>query len=137
MKMLAKTDLGDTIGNIAGEDLFGFFFAADSLEKGFTIRSRMFYSLGAPLSPYLDEADRPTEQRAKYMTFLKQIEDEYMARFNMAYGSFPQSMPRSAYRTAAVEDGVKFEFYGLVVFNKVWRCCLSLGTCRFIPNHFF
>jgi hypothetical protein len=116
--MLKKKDLGDTIGNIAGEDLFGFFFAADSLKKGYTVRSRMFYSLGAPLSPYLDEADRPTEQRAKYMTFLKQIEDEYMARFNMAYGSFPQSMPRSAYRTAAVEDGVKFEFYGLVVFNK-------------------
>jgi len=118
MTMLQKKDLGKAIGNIAGEDLFGFFFSVDSLEKGYTTRSRTFYSLGAPLSPYKDEADQPAMQRSKYMTFLKQIEDKYMDRFNMKYEHFPNSMPKSAYRTSAIEDGVKFEFYGLVVFNK-------------------
>ena len=118
MAMLNKTDLGDTLGNIGGEDLFGFFMAVDSIDKGYTTRSRMFYSLGAPLAPYLDEADRPAEQRSKYMGFLAEIETIYMERFNMEYTTFPNAMPRSAYRTAAIEEGVQFEFYGLVVFNK-------------------
>ena len=118
MLMLAKKDLGDIVGNLGGEDIFGFFMSADTLDKGYTTRSRMYYSLGAPLSPYLDEADRPAEQRSKYMKFLSQVETIYMKRFGMETGTFPSSMPRSAYRTSAIENGVKFQFYGLVVFNK-------------------
>jgi hypothetical protein len=112
MAMLKRVDLGDALSNLRGEDVFGFFMAADAVELGYTTRSRTFYALGAPLSPYVDEFEDSAAQRELYLAFAVNVEEAYFKRFNMVNQGLPT--PRSAYRTKAVEEGVRFEFYALL-----------------------
>ena len=95
--MLRKDDLGGTLGNLRGRDLFGFFMAEDADDLGYTKRSRTFYSLGAPLDPYVDEFDDSAAQREEYLEFARKVETAYFKRFKMVNRGLPA--PRSAYRT--------------------------------------
>ncbi len=112
MAMLVKADLGDALGNIRGEDIFGFFMADDTVAEGYTRASRTFYALGAPLAGYVDEFDDSAAQREEYFAFAKHVEEAYFKRFGMVNAGAPT--PRSAYRSKAVEEGVDFEFYALL-----------------------
>lgn len=97
MAMLKKDDLGDTLGNLRGRDIFGFFMADDAEELGYTKRSRTFYSLGAPLDPYVDEFEDSAAQREEYLKFARKVETAYFKRFKMVTRGLPA--PRSAYRS--------------------------------------